>query len=292
MSAAGRPPEGLVPATKGSPMSALGPVPLLACDAHLHILDQRYAAVPAGMAFEDYRACQQRLGTQRAVPVQAKLHGTDPACLLDALARFGPTARGIAVVLPTVDDATLRRLDAGGVRGLRFSVWNPKDTVTTVDMIEPLAARIAALGWHAQVHMSGAQLVTHAELLGRLPCPLVIDHMGRLPPAAGVAHAGFEVMRRLLDRGDTWVKLSGAYLNTSADAGYADATRVAQALVRAAPERLVWGSDWPHLTESHKPAAQRPDSAGLLALLDTWAGDLATRDRILVDNPGRLYGFH
>jgi predicted TIM-barrel fold metal-dependent hydrolase len=181
----------------------------------------------------------------------------------------------------------LKRLDAGHVRGLRFSVWNPTDTVTTVEMIEPLAKRIADLGWHVQLHMSGSQIQDQAALLNRLPCPIVFDHMGRLQPRKGPDDPAFRVIAGLVERGRTWVKLGGAYLNT--DEGppdYPDATRTAKALVALAPERLVWGSDWPHVTERNKP-----NDAGLFDLLAVWAGNEENRRRILVDNPAQLYRF-
>lgn len=261
------------------------------CDAHIHVLDPRFPTTGApplsGMTLDDYRALQRRLGSTRAVIVQAKPYGTDNNCLLDALARLGPEGRGVAVVHPSVGDAELRRLDEGGVRGLRFSVWNAADTITTIDMIEPLARRAADLGWHVQLHMSADQIAESATTLGRLPCPLVIDHMGRLPDADGLRHPAFRVITRLLDRGVAWVKLAGAYLDSAAGApGYDDATRVASGFVDVAPERLVWGSDWPHVTEAHKP-----DDAGLFDLLGVWAGSERNRDRILVENPARLYGF-
>lgn len=282
--------SGMVPNSAGT-APPRHPVPAAACDAHCHILDARFQnpekAVPADMGMAGYRALQARIGTARAVIVQAKYYGTDNACLLDAVSQLGDDGRGVAVVHPDVSDAELQRLHAGGVRGLRFSVWNPTDTVTTIAMIEPLAARIAALGWHAQLHMSGDQIVEQAELIARLPCTVVIDHMGRLPPDVGTQHPGFDVIRRLLQAGRSWVKLSGAYLNTAiGPPDYPDATRVAQALVAEAPDRLVWGSDWPHVTETTKP-----DDAGLLDLLTVWAGSVSVRDRILVDNPIALYDF-
>ncbi len=187
---------------------------------------------------------------------------------------------------PDVDDAALRVLDAGGVRGLRFSVWNPGDTVMTVDMIEGLSRRIAGLGWHAQLHMSGDQIVAHADMLSRLPCPIGFDHMACLPPGLGLRHPAWGIVRGLIDRGNCWVKLSGAYLNTlRGGPDYSDATAVAQAFVRAAPQRLVWGGDWPHVTER---AHKTPDTVQLLALLARWAPVEAVRNRILADNPREL----
>lgn len=286
------------PAAGGSVPNSSGtapprtPVPEGACDAHLHIIDPRFlpagAAHPEGTTLADYRQLQRRLGLRRAVLVQAKNHRADNAALLDALAQLGPDGRGIAVVLPDVSDTELKRLDAGGVRGLRFSVWNAANGVTTIDMIAPLARRIADLGWHAQIHMSGAQIVANADLLRHLPCPVVFDHMGRLPPELGATHPGFQVIADMVESGRAWVKLSGAYLNTRlGPPDYADATRLARAFVALAPERLVWGSDWPHVTEK----TAKPDDAVLLDLLETWAGDAALRRRILVDNPRMLYGF-
>ena len=265
--------------------------PAHACDSHFHIIDARFpppdTPKPPGMTFDDYLLLRARIGTTRAVPVQPKNHGTDPTCLLDALARFGGNGRGIAVLRPDVTDAELKHLDAGYVRGLRFSVWNPNDTVAPIATIEPLAKRIADLGWHVQLHMSGDQIRENAALLNRLPCAMVFDHMGRLDPTRGPDDPGFPAVAGLVDKGRAWVKLAGAYLNTKAGPpAYPDATRTAQAFVKLAPERLVWGSDWPHVTEK-----QKPDDAVLLDLLSDWAGSEAVRDKILVDNPAKLYGF-
>lgn len=267
--------------------------PLNACDAHIHIVDTRFApANPAtapvtGMSASDYKAIQARLGTQRVVIVQPKYYGTDNTCTLDAISQFNGQARGIGVVHPQVSEQTLQQMHAGGIRGLRFSLWNTKDTVTTLDMLEPLASRMKQLGWHAQLHMSGDQIVESADLLNRLGIPLVFDHMGRLPPAEGVKHPAFKIINRLVDADRAWVKLAGAYLNTAGSDGlYQDATEVARAFVQTAPERVVWGSDWPHVTEAHKP-----DDAVLFDLLAYWAPNDAARTRILVDNPASLYGF-
>jgi predicted TIM-barrel fold metal-dependent hydrolase len=264
------------------------PVPAGACDAHLHVLDSRFpgAKPVAGMTLADYRLLQGRLGTTRAVLVQAKHHGTDPACLLDALAQLGADGRGIAV-LPTGTPAVeFRRLDAAGVRGVRLSLWNPADAPLALADLAPMAARVAPLGWHLQLHLTAAQILEAAGTLAALPCPLVFDHMARLPPEEGPDHPAFAVVARLMQAGRAWVKLSGAYLNTRSSAPYPEAGRMARAFLREAPERLVWGSDWPHVTEAHKP-----DDANLLDLLAEWAGSATLTDRILVDNPATLYGF-
>jgi D-galactarolactone isomerase len=154
-------------------------------------------------------------------------------------------------------------------------------------MIEPLAERVADLGWHVQIHMRGDQIVDHTDMLGRLRSTIVFDHMGRVPLPDGTNHAAFKVVRKLIDGGKTWVKLSGAYQDTKiGPPSYADVTPLAQAYVEAAPERMIWGSDWPHPTEKAKP-----DDALLFDLLSVWAPDAAVRQRILVDNPQALYGF-
>lgn len=280
----------IVPNSSGV-ASAKSATPIDACDAHLHVIDPRFPLAESttlkGTTLADYRPIQARMGTTRAVLVQAKLHGTNHDALLDALAHLGPDGRGVAVVLPDVPDTELRRLHEGGVRGLRFSLWRASDSVTSIDMVEPLARRIADLGWHVQVHMSADQIVAHSPMLRRLPCALVFDHMGRLPPAVGPDHPAFQVIAERVEAGRAWVKLSGAYLNTlSGPPAYADATRIATAYVRLAPERVVWGSDWPHLTESHKP-----DGADLLDLARVWAGDDATFEMLMASNPERLYQF-
>jgi D-galactarolactone isomerase len=267
--------------------------PANACDCHMHIYDERFAAARPGSRHQteasvaEYRLLQKRLGTTRTVVVQPASYATDNAVTLDAIAQLGDQARGVAVVHPEVTDAELERLAAGGIRGIRFSVFDPRTAAVSIDMIEPLAGRVRALGWHIQLHMRGDQIADNAALLDRLPCPLVFDHMGRLPQPAGTAHPAFGIVCRLLGRGRAWVKLSGAYLDTrSGPPHYGDATAVARAYVATAPERVVWGSDWPHPTENEKP-----DDALLFDLLAAWAPDDATRRRILIDNPATLYGF-
>lgn len=163
---------------------------------------------------------------------------------------------------------------------------------TTPQMLTTLASRVAqhpaCAGWHIQVFMHPEQVVQLASVLATLPVPLVVDHMGRIDPAAGPSAAAYGALRWLLDAGNTWVKLSGAYMRSTVHGpSYADTLPLGRALVQAAPERVVWGSDWPHTTETPGTV----DDADLVDLLQAWAGSDAMMDRILVDNPARLYGF-
>jgi len=230
---------------------------------------------------------QRRIGTSRNIVVTPLAYDTDNRVTLDAIARLGPNARGVAVIRPTVTDTELKMLADGGVRGIRFSLADPRNAPTSIEMIEPLSKRVNALGWHVQISMSADQIVAAQELWNRLPSAIVFDHMGHVPQPAGLSHPVFNVIRRLVDKGRTWVKLSLTYDNTKdGPPGYADLTRVARAYVKAAPERMVWGSNWPHPNE-----ASKPDDATLFDLMSKWAPDQATRNRILVQNPIALYGF-
>jgi len=271
--------------------------PANACDCHMHIYDPRFpepnprpGVNPTNATVQDYRLLQKRTGTTRVVVVTPRNYATDNRVTVDALAQLGANARGVAVVRPTVTDTELRSLNDAGVRGIRFSLGDPSTAVVTIDMVEPLAKRAADLGWHVQFNVDGDQIAAHADLLARLPSQIVFDHMGHPSLPAGIEHASFGIMRRLIDKGRTWIKLSGAYSNSTIGPPlYPEATKIAQAFVKAAPERMVWGSDWPHPGEQNKPPL--PNDALLFDLLTTWSPDEATRNRILVQNPEALYGF-
>ena len=282
-----------VPNSAGSQKPRLA-APANAADCHMHIYDaarfppsRPASRMQSNASVAEYRLLQQRNGTSRVVIVTPAVYETDNRVTLDAVAQLGANARGVAVVHPSVTDAELKTLAAGGIRGIRFTQFDPATATTTIDMIEPLSRRVADLGWHVQIHMRGDQIAAAESLWQRLPSTIVFDHIGRLPQPAGVDHAAYGIIRALIDKGRTWVKVSGAYLDTKlGPPTYADVTKVARAFVTAAPERMVWGSDWPHPTEKDKP-----DDAGLFDLLAEWAPDAVTRHRILVTNPEELYGF-
>lgn len=284
----------LVPNSSGTAPPTT-PAPANACDCHHHIYDPARFALPpnsppapAQSTVADYRLLQRCLGTTRNVIVQPRHYGIDNEVTLDALKQCGENARGVVVVHPTLSDAELKRFHAAGVRGIRFSLGKPATRVVQPEMIEPLAKRVAPMGWHIQFNIEAEQIIELAALLWRLPVTLVFDHLGHPHLPAGVACESHAILRGLIDQGRAWVKLSGAYYNTALGPPYDDATKIAQAFVKAAPERCVWGSDWPHPSAS---AVNKPDDSLLFDLLSVWAPDEATRHRILVANPEVLYGF-
>ena len=274
-------------------------LPALACDSHMHVFDKRFAPsahwprTPPHAPVAAYRQLQQRLGTSRTVVVTPSTYGTDNACTLDALDQLGNSARGVVVVDAAVSDAELARLAARRVCGLRVNFVSPQSWgTTTPEMLQTLAQKLArhpdCAGWHIQVFAEPAQIIALQPVLQQLPVPLVIDHLGRMDPAEGASAKAYGVLRRLLDGGHCWVKLSGAYMRSQVHGpSYADTVPLGRALVQAAPERLVWGSDWPHTTE--RPGTV--NDTDLVHLLQAWSVSDAVMDRILVDNPAQLYGF-
>jgi D-galactarolactone isomerase len=267
--------------------------PANATDCHHHVYDAKYPVDPkatlrpADALVDDYRALQKRIGTTRNVLVQPSTYGIDNRCHLDALAAFGPTARMVAVVNDGVATEELKRMHALGVRGIRFNLAT--GGATTPEMMEPLSKRITDLGWHIQINAPAARIMEIMPILERIPSPIVFDHLAHIPQPEGVNHPLYAKVRALMDKGRTWMKLSGAYADTKVGPPtYADSSAVARAYAKAMPERCVWGSDWPHPTEQSK---QVPDDAVLFDLLTDWVPDEKTRHRILVENPATLYDF-
>jgi D-galactarolactone isomerase len=267
--------------------------PAHACDCHIHIYDASMPLAPTangpGPAWADvaaYRAIQRQLGTTRSVVVQPTAYGTDNRCTVQAIAALGQAnTRGVAVVDAGVTDAELDRLTKAGITGARFQML-PGGAIPW-EALEPLAARITNFGWHVQLQMDGRLLAERAAQLARLPGTLVIDHVGKFLEPVTVDHPGFRALLGLLDNGRTWLKLAAAYEVSKAGAPlYEDVGALAKAATAAHPERMVWASNWPHVS-----VKDLPDDAELLDLLLEWAPDEATRRRILVDNPAELYRF-
>lgn len=222
----------------------------------------------------------------RAVIVQPSAFGKDNRCTLDAIAELGPHARGIVVIDLDTSEAELRELTAGGIRGVRFNML--PGGLLPWDTLEEMAARIHEFGWHIQLQLDGRELHHHESMLHRLPGNLVIDHVGKFLEPVATDHPGFQSLLRLVDGARTWVKLSAVYETSKSGAPeYADVGILAKTLIAAAPERMLWATNWPHLSDQDNP----PDELTLRDTLIGWMGGDKTQRQILVDNPAALYGF-
>jgi predicted TIM-barrel fold metal-dependent hydrolase len=274
-------------------------VPAGACDCHVHVYDGRFPAAPGARLLPpdasagDYGQLQARIGTTRTVLVTPSTYGTDNRCMLEGLAALGEQARGVAVIGGSESDAELQRLHALGVRGVRLNL--SLGVSGTADALEPLAARIAPLGWHLQLLMAPGLLASLATVLRRLPVDLVFDHFGRIAPAQAGTHPAHALLLELLAEGRAWVKLSGGCIVSplhTVDDPALDA--LARSYLRCVPTRVLWGSDWPHATSS-AGVQPLPDDARQLDRLAQWTAGAgqggATLQRVLVDNPRALYGF-
>ncbi len=270
-------------------------VPAGACDAHMHVFgpQDRYPRVPhphytlpPGDLRHFQRELMPLLSLQRFVIVQPSYYGADNRCLVDALGGAGEAARGVVMVESDTTPAELERFDAAGVRGVRLDLFKragePRAEIAAY--VTAMAALVAPLGWHLQFYAPGYVVRDLLPFFGDLETPHVIDHMGYMLEEDGLTEADFE---RLLDRlrsGHTWLKLSAPY-RLAKTRGYPAVEGVAKAIVAAAPDKAIWGSDWPHI-----PGSDR-DTGELLNLLPIWAPRAEDRQAILVDNPRRLFGF-
>ncbi|RQR54568.1 2-pyrone-4,6-dicarboxylate hydrolase [Burkholderia sp. Bp9140] len=269
-------------------------MPADATDCHHHIYDHGYpwapeaTLKPGSATVDDYRLLQQRIGTSRNVVIQPSSYGIDNRLLLASIARFNGRARGVAVVNTSVTDAQLDELHQGGVRGIRFNLAPPG--TTTLDMVKPLAKRVGPMGWHIQVNAPADYLLDAKDIWFDLPCPVVFDHLAHVPEPDPLNHPAFEMVANLLTNGKAYVKLTGFYMDTRVGPpAYADSVKVASAYAAIAPDRVLWGSDWPHPTEQARHRI--PDDALLADLLKIVIPDETMRNKVWVDNPATLYQF-
>lgn len=232
------------------------------------------------------RQLHQRLGIERVVVVQPIVHGTDNRVTLDAIADDPVNYRGIALVEPDASESHLAALHAGGIRGVRFSFVRHLKARPDLGATERTARKIAALGWHAVVHLDAADIGELAPFLRALPVPVVIDHMGRIDAGAGLDQQPLRDLVALAAHPNCWVKVSGADRVSVTGGAFEDVVPIARALMQAAPDRVLWGTDFPH----PNPRQIVHDDADLVDVLARF-GDEAALRRLLVDNPARLYGF-
>jgi predicted TIM-barrel fold metal-dependent hydrolase len=276
------------------------PPPSGACDTHAHVFgpaaqfpyadDRSYT--PPDAPLEKYLGMLDTIGFDRGVLVQGSAHGRDNSAMLDALARRPDRLRGVAVADADTPPDDLRAWNRLGVRGLRFNHFFRDGQLhyrggIPLDVAETLAPVMKELAWHLQLWIDVKDLPETIPVLKALGLPVVIDHMGRTDARAGTQTDGFQSLLRAVGEGWCWSKLSGAHRLSRNAPDYPDARPFHEALVRANPERLVWGGDWPH----PRVEGEMPDAGHLFELFQRWTPDQAAQHRILVTNPATLYGF-
>ncbi|WP_181765694.1 amidohydrolase family protein [Streptomyces albidus (ex Kaewkla and Franco 2022)] len=270
-------------------------LPQGACDAHCHIFGPTasfpYAPertfTPPEAPKERLQALHRQMGLQRAVIVQSACHGTDHSALLDALADGPDRYRGVAIVTPATTAEEVRRLHDAGVRGARLHFTPHLGSAPSAEEIRAVVELVRPHGWHIALHVHGEGIADHEDLARSIPLPVVIDHMARVDLAQGLDSRAVSALRRLLQTGDVWVKVSGADRLATSPPSMDDSVALARLLVSDAPERVVWGTDFPH-PNTH---GFMPDDGDLTDLLPEIAPREEDRRRLLVDNPARCFGF-
>jgi len=283
-----RPPD---PAPK-KPKFAL---PENTCDAHCHVFGpasvfpyaEDRAYTPPDAPKETLAALHRFLGISRAVIVQASCHGADNRATLDAIAASGGRYRGVAIVDEATSERDFAAMHAGGIRGVRFNFVRHLGGRPDPKFFERSVARLKGMGWHLVLHLDAADIAELSPVIKALPVPFIIDHMGRVKAGAGLDQPAFRALLELMKLPTAWVKVCGAERVSTAGPPFTDAMPFAQALVKAAPDRVLWGTDWPH----PNIAKHMPNDGDLVDLVPLIAPDEADRRRLLVTNPTRLYDF-
>lgn len=283
-------------------------LPALACDTHAHVFGpgNKYPFLPSGLYTpadalpDEYRHMHDTLGVERGVLVQPSIYGTNNDAMLDAMAKDPVRLRGVAVLPLDVDNKEIERLHSKGVRGIRLNVVDIKSGKGQFDVeaLKKFAARIRPFGWHVEFLMHVDEQPELDRLFADFPTPISFGHLGYvLPPSKGTALPGFRALLRLMRDGKAWVKLTAPYRLSSGGHPYSDVDAFAHALVQAAPGRVLWGSDWPHVHPRPGgpggPPLERPmpNDGDLFDTFAKWVPDPKLRQRILVDNPRELYDF-
>jgi 2-pyrone-4,6-dicarboxylate lactonase len=273
-------------------------LPKLACDTHAHILGPiaRYDYSPARVytppdcLLTEYRKMLATLGVERAVLVQPSVYGSDNTVMLEAMQTAGSAFRGVAVVDDNITDTELTKLNAAGVRGVRVNIVDVKDRkpgTLPMDELTAMAKRIAPLGWHMEFLMHCDEFPDMDRTFADFPVDIVLGHLGYMKTDKGLNDPGFQALLRLMKMGKAWVKFTGPYRITTQTMPHADTNAYAHALIAANTQRVLWGSDWPHVMVK----CAMPNDGDLCDLLSSWIPDATTREQVLVKNPATLYGF-
>jgi predicted TIM-barrel fold metal-dependent hydrolase len=268
--------------------------PPLACDAHCHIFgpaakfpyDPKASYHPPDSPFEGLQKLHKILGIERAVIVHASCHGPDMRATLDGIARSGGRYRGTAIIEESYGDKEFQRMHDGGIRGVRFNFVQHLGGRPDMDFFRRTIERLKAFGWHLILHLDSQDLVEFREMFMKIPVPMVIDHMGRVQAKEGLEQQPFKVLLDFMRNQNTWVKVTGPERVSSKGPPFDDAVPFARALIAAAPDRILWGTDWPHPN-----VKVMPNDGDLMDLFPLMAPEAELQYKILVENPARLYGF-
>ena len=266
-----------------------------ACDTHCHVFgpaeDFPYAATrrytPPDASKRQLSALHNKLGVGRAVIVQASCHGTDNSAMLDAIASSQGRYRGVCNATESFSDNHFEELHAGGIRGVRFNFVKHLGGPPSLEKLDAIVSRVKHLPWHVELHFDAKDILEFEGIIDSIPLPVVIEHMGRVPVSDGIGQAPFQsLLRKLSDSDALWVKLSGSERISAAGPPFLDAAPFGAACVAAAPNRCIWGTDWPH------PNVRiMPNDGDLVDVIPTMIPDPALQRKVLVDNPARLFGF-
>lgn len=271
-------------------------LPVGACDAHCHVFgpgnvfpyapNRKYT--PDDAPFEQLRALHDWLGIDRAVIVQASCHGPDNTATLDAIARSEGRYRGVAIVNGSETDQQLEMYHQGGIRGVRFNFVQHLGGAPDLNVFHSVLDRIKDFGWHVVLHLDAQDILTYADLIKRISVPFIIDHMGRVKTSAGLTQQPFIQLKELMAENPlAWVKVSGSERISMGVRPFSDAIPFAHSLIELAPDRVLWGTDWPHPNIKN----DMPNDGELVDLMFEFCDSNEKRQMLLVDNPARLYDF-
>jgi 2-pyrone-4,6-dicarboxylate lactonase len=270
-------------------------MPPKACDAHCHVFGPAHkfpysedtTYTPPDAPRQKLKELHDMLGVQRVVIVQASCHGTDNSAMLDAIAHNRENYRGVCIASDEYSDAEFERLHEGGIRGVRYNFVKHLGGTPDLDDMRRVVERVKPMGWHLVIHVDAPDLIEFEDLFASFDLPKVIDHMGRVPTNGGIHQQPFQILLDFMRRDDFWVKVCGSERISQGGPPFYDAIPYAQSLIEVAPDRILWGTDWPHPNISKF----MPNDGDLVDLVPLFARDQTLQQKVLVDNPARLYGF-
>jgi 2-pyrone-4,6-dicarboxylate lactonase len=277
--------------------------PANSCDTHFHVFGppERFPFVstheytPPAAPLEHYFKMIAVIGVERAVVVQPSVHGLDNSAALDAIKHSGGRFRGVGRIDDKTPRTELQRLHDGGIRGVRFNLLDRPRGNVNLDVLDRCVDHIVEFGWSVDLHFDMKNLIEQEKRIRNLPVPVVIDHIARVKPGDGLKQAGFQLLLDLVKLPHVWVKVSGAdkicetTVHSYFGLPFVEVIPYAHAVIAAAPNRVLWGTDWPH--SNNFTPGHTPNDGDLVDLLAQFAPEAEARKKILVDNPATLYGF-